>query len=99
MRKTLLTGLVAIGAVLASQAGATGLATCKVGPESGWRSQADLTKMLSARGWQIRRIKVDGNCYEVYALDNAGKRVETYFHPETFDPVPNGAVAYDPRAR
>ena len=26
----------------------------------------------------MRRIKVDGGCYEVYALDAQGKRVEAY---------------------
>lgn len=39
----------------------------------------------------MRRIKVDGGCYEVYALNEKGERVEAYFHPRTFAPVPVGA--------
>jgi sulfoxide reductase heme-binding subunit YedZ len=35
----------------------------------------------------VRRIKVDGGCYEVYALNDKGQRVEAYFHPVTFENV------------
>jgi hypothetical protein len=65
----------------------TGLATCDSGPESGWKPQADLEKQLTGKGWKVNRIKVDGGCYEVYAIDADGKRVEAYFHPVTLDPV------------
>ena len=44
--------------------------------------------MLTEKGWQIRRIKIDGGCYEVYALNEKGERVEAYFHPKTLDAVP-----------
>lgn len=67
---------------------ATGLATCDSGPRETWQPQARLEKMLVERGWQIRRIKEDGGCYEVYALDEKGQRVEAYFHPKTLAPVP-----------
>ncbi|MCC6474944.1 MAG: PepSY domain-containing protein [Burkholderiales bacterium] len=79
-------------ALLASaQAGATGLATCDSGPQSGWQPQAKLEKMLTERGWSIRRVKVDGGCYEVYAVTDKGERVEAYFHPVTLAPVPTRA--------
>ena len=67
---------------------ATGLATCDSGPEAGWQSQDVLREQLTARGWQVRKIKIDGGCYEVYALDDKGERVEAYFHPVTLAPVP-----------
>ena len=67
---------------------ATGLATCDSGPESGWQSKDTLEKQLTEKGWTVRRIKVDGGCYEVYALDETGKKVEAYFHPVTLEPVP-----------
>lgn len=76
---------IALGA--AADARATGLATCQSGPESGWQPQAKLQQELESKGWQIRRIKVDGGCYEVYAIDDQGKRVESYFHPVTFEHV------------
>ncbi len=67
---------------------ATGLATCDSGPQETWKPQADLEKQLTAKGWKIRRIKIDGGCYEVYAIDEKGERVEAYFHPKTLAPVP-----------
>ena len=66
----------------------TGLATCDSGPQEGWQPQATLEKQLTEKGWKVNRIKIDGGCYEVYALDDKGERVEAYFHPQTLEPVP-----------
>ena len=81
----LVSGAVAIG--LVPSAGATGLATCDSGSPDGWQSQEKLTAMLKEKDWEIRNIKVDGGCYEVYALDAKGERVEAYFHPVTLERV------------
>ena len=68
----------ALGAVaitlfaLHTPAHATGLATCDSGAKSGWQSTDVLTKQLTDKGWQVRRIKEDGGCYEVYAIDDKG---------------------------
>jgi hypothetical protein len=67
---------------------ATGLATCDSGPQETWQPQAKLEELLKSKGWEIRRIKVDGGCYEVYALDEKGQKVEAYFHPKTLERVP-----------
>jgi hypothetical protein len=75
-------------ALLASSAQATGLATCDSGPREGWQPQGNLEKQLVEQKWQVRRIKVDGGCYEVYAVNEKGERVEAYFHPVTLAPVP-----------
>ena len=72
----------AIVAAPAQVAGATGLATCDSG------SQDKLSAMLKKKGWEIRNIKVDGGCYEVYAIDEKGERIEAYFHPVTLERVP-----------
>ena len=72
----------------ASAASATGLATCDSGPRETWQPQEKLEKMLVERGWKIRRVKEDGGCYEVYAFDEKGERVEAYFHPKTLTLVP-----------
>jgi hypothetical protein len=68
--------------------GATGLATCDSEPRSQWQAQEVLEKKLIEQGWKVRRIKEDGGCYEVYALNDKGERVEAYFHPHTLAPVP-----------
>jgi hypothetical protein len=80
--------IAAIVASPAQVANATGLATCDSGPPEKWQSQDKLTAMLKEKGWEIRNIKVDGGCYEVYALDEKHERVEAYFHPLTLERVP-----------
>jgi hypothetical protein len=83
------TSTIAAAALLLSTQGfATGLATCDSGPQETWQPQATLEKQLTAKGWQVRRIKIDGGCYEVYAIDDKGQKVEAYFHPKTLAPVP-----------
>jgi hypothetical protein len=67
---------------------ATGLATCDSGPPEKWQSQEKLSAMLKEKGWQVRQIKVDGGCYEVYAIDEKGTKMEAYFHPVTFERIP-----------
>ena len=81
---------IALAAVLLSISAvqATGRATCESGPPSGWQPIAKLEKVLAEAKWQVRRIKVDGGCYEVYGFNEKGERVEAYFHPVTLQPVP-----------
>jgi hypothetical protein len=87
-RQYILVSTAVLVTVLSLPAGATGLATCDSGPKEGWQPQGKLETDLKSRGWQVRRIKVDGGCYEVYALNEKGERVEAYFHPVTLAPVP-----------
>lgn len=78
----LLGGISLSGTVLA-----TGLVTCDSGPEENWQKKEVLQKQLEEKGWTVRRIKVDGGCYEVYAINEKEERVEAYFHPVTLEPV------------
>jgi hypothetical protein len=80
--------LAVLGGMLCTPAFATGLATCDSGPQESWQPQAKLEQQLKDKGWQVRKIKIDGGCYEVYALNEKGERVEAYFHPKTLEPVP-----------
>ena len=81
-RLTILAG--AVAAFAATPAAATGRMTCSAGPQTGWRSQEQLVQHLTREGWQVRRTKVDGGCYEVYGTTPEGDRVEAYFHPVSF---------------
>jgi hypothetical protein len=87
-RAAILFSSIAIGVAAVLPAYATGLATCDSGPPSSWQPQDKLEKKLAEEEWQVRRIKVDGGCYEVYAINDKGERVEAYFHPVTMAPVP-----------
>lgn len=55
---------------------------CSV-PRDQRQPEAALRQKLEADGWTVKRIKLEDGCYEVYALDAGGRRVETYFDPGT----------------
>ena len=75
-------------AVLSSPAFATGQCPIKdSGPAAEWQTKDALEKKLVDSGWKVRRIKVDGQCYEVYGTDDKGQRAEAYFHPKTLEPA------------
>jgi hypothetical protein len=62
-------------------ASATGLATCDSGDPSKWKSQDQLKAQLVSEGYEVRRIKIDGGCYEAYVIDAAGDMSERYYNP------------------
>lgn len=64
---------------------ATGKMTCDAGPESGWKTRAELEAALVQQGWTVKKSKVDGGCYEVYGTTPEGDRVEAYFHPVSLE--------------
>lgn len=69
--------------LVAAPASATGKMTCNA-PQASWKSMETLQAQLVKQGWQVRKAKVDGGCYEVYGTDPQGRRVEAYFHPVSF---------------
>lgn len=75
--------LLGLGLVLAAPAAATGKMTCDA-PQARWKSIESLQANLVKQGWQVRKAKVDGGCYEVYGTNPKGNRVEAYFHPVSF---------------
>ena len=60
---------------------------CEPIPKSEWKPQAELERKLTDQGWKISRVKITNGCYEVYGRDEKNKKVETFFHPKTFDVV------------
>ena len=56
-------------------------------PEADWRPVEDLKADLTAKGWTISNVKTEDGCYEVYATDETGKKVEIFFDPLTFAAV------------
>ncbi len=59
---------------------------CNV-PSKEWQLKEDLTDKLKAEGWDVRKVKIDNGCYEVYGFDGKGKRRESYFDPKTLELV------------
>lgn len=81
-RKQLLIAVVL--ATAAVGAAAHGDVKCKAYPKAEWKPHTELEKKLVAEGWTIRRMEVSKTCYEVYAKDPKGNRVEAFFDPVTF---------------
>jgi hypothetical protein len=52
-------------------------------PRDQWLSIAQITEKLTAQGYNVRRIKVERDGYEVRAIDKDGKQLEAYVHPVT----------------
>lgn len=71
--------------VTATPAAATGKVKCQAGPQSGWKSMDALKAMLVKDGWTVKKVKIDGGCYEAYGRLPTGENVEAYFHPVSLE--------------
>ncbi len=60
---------------------------CDPIPKAEWKPQAELERKLKNEGWTISRVKIENGCYEVYGKNAAGRKMETFFHPKTFEVV------------
>ena len=74
-------------AFAAGIASAHGDVKCPAHPKSEWKPHTELEKKLTREGWVVRRMEVTPTCYEVYAKDPQGKRIEAFFDPVTFERV------------
>ncbi len=48
-----------------------------------WLSHEAIGAKAAELGYEVRKVETDDSCYEVYALDENGGRVEIYMHPVT----------------
>ncbi|MGF7161102.1 hypothetical protein FHS85_002737 [Rhodoligotrophos appendicifer] len=82
--KTLFASTVLLATAISSAAFAGD--RCNV-PAAEWQPQTALETKLKAEGWEVRSIKTEDGCYEAYAIDAKGNKVEAYFDPKTFTRV------------
>jgi hypothetical protein len=82
MKRVVLTVVVA-----AFSGSAFAAADCKRHPKNEWMSEADAKAKIQAQGYRINKFKVDGNCYEIYGTNSAGKKAEIYFDTKTLEVV------------
>lgn len=76
------------GPVLAGTT-ATPAVTCSTAAAASFKPQADLTAMLAKDGLKVKTIKTEKGCYEVYATDAKGKKVNQAYNAETLEKVAN----------
>lgn len=83
MRKFLITAATAAVA-LSIAAAAAAAPKCTTEPKSKWLSEAQMKIKIAALGYsKIKVFQVSGSCYEIYAMNKAGKKAEVYFNPVT----------------
>ncbi|QRM56552.1 PepSY domain-containing protein [Sinorhizobium sp. BG8] len=56
-------------------------------PLSNWQPREALKSNLEKEGWKVRSIKSEDGCYEAYAINAKGEKVEAYFNPKSLDAV------------
>ncbi len=55
---------------------------CSSSPQSQWRSIDDARAAAEALGYtKVRKVEIEDSCYEAYAFDKDGRRVEVYMDP------------------
>lgn len=74
-------------AVATGSVWAHGDVNCPPHPKAEWKPHTELEQKLVKEGWQIRRMEKSASCYEVYAKDPQGRRIEAFFDPVTFERV------------
>ena len=75
-------------ALLAGPAFAAGT-QCSTAPAASFQPEATLKAQLLSEGLTVKRIKTEKGCYEVYAIDKAGKKVNVAHNAETLAKVGN----------
>jgi hypothetical protein len=59
---------------------ADGKNDCTTEAKEKWKPQPDAEAAAKAAGYEVRRSKVEGTCYEVYAVKD-GKNLELFYNP------------------
>jgi hypothetical protein len=85
MKRTVTAALLLLGAMgAAAPAFAEGSeAACTSEPASKWIGEGAAKAAAAQTGLDVRDIKVENSCYEIYALDKEGKQVQVVMNPLT----------------
>ena len=52
-------------------------------PMTQWQPRDAVLVLAADNNWQVRRIKIDDGCYEIYATDADGRQFEVKVNPGT----------------
>ena len=73
--------VVSLGVLAAAPALADGYKDCTKLDKAKWKPAAEAEAKATALGYEVRRSKVEGSCYEVYGV-KGGKLFELFYSPE-----------------
>lgn len=83
------TSLIALALIAVTAPAFAAGATCSKSDPTKFAPKTKLEDMLKGQGLTVKQIKTEGGCYEVYALDKAGKKVNNAYNAETLEQVAN----------
>jgi hypothetical protein len=69
-----------LAVALTAPAFADGKKDCTTEPQAKWKPQPEAEAAAKAAGYEVRRSKIEGACYEVYATKD-GKNLELFYNP------------------
>jgi hypothetical protein len=70
-----------LGILIAGPASADGYKTCTKLEKASWKPASEAEAKAKAAGYEVRRSKIEGSCYEVYGVKD-GKLFELFYSPE-----------------
>jgi hypothetical protein len=73
--------LVSLGVSAVTPALADGYKNCTKLEKASWKPAGEAEAKAKAAGYEVRRSKVEGSCYEVYGVKD-GKLFELFYSPE-----------------
>ena len=81
MKKILVLSLTSMMIATTAPAFASGKdASCATSGEK-WMTTDAAKAKASELGYEVRRVKRENGCYELYAIDAKGARMEVFMHP------------------
>ena len=60
---------------------ADGFTNCTKAPKASWKPKEAAEAAAKQAGYEVRRTKIEGSCYEVYGVKN-GELFEVFYSPE-----------------
>ena len=60
---------------------ADGFKSCTKEPKASWQPASAAEAAATAAGYEVRKSKVEGSCYEVYGVNKQGKLFELFYNP------------------
>ena len=70
-----------VGIGMGSSAMADGFKDCTKLDKASWKPASEAEAKAKAAGYEVRRSKIEGSCYEVYGVKE-GKLFELFYSPE-----------------
>lgn len=83
MKKLIISMSLAFATTLASPAFAGSFNKCTDVPQDKWKTQKEVEAIAAGAGYEVRKSKIDGTCYEVYGVGKDGALMELFYDPAT----------------